>query len=81
MNLRDSVKLILSDKKARKQGLHVKHITRHILNINNNLFSNEKTLSFESLKEKVNKILLYDIHKNKNSQFNPRFKPQNPQIL
>jgi hypothetical protein len=69
MDIREHVIKILSDKKARQTGLHVKHIARHILNMNNNLFSAEENLSLESMKGKVNRMLLYDIRKKKGSQF------------
>ncbi len=68
MNIKESIKIILSDKKAKHQGLHVKHIARHILNMSNNLFANE-SLSYEALKIRVNRILLYDIKKEKGSIF------------
>ncbi len=78
MKIKESVKRILSDKKARQTGLHVKHITQHILNMSNTLFSEGENLSFESLKTKVNRILLYDIRKKKGSLFarvkNPKTK-------
>jgi hypothetical protein len=78
MKIKDSVKLILSDKKARQTGLHVKHIARHILNMNNNLFSDGENLNFESVKVKVNRILLYDVRKKRGSLFvrviNPKTK-------
>src|SRR5690606_12720129 len=76
MNIRDSVRLILSDKKARQNGLHVNHITRHILNMNNNLFSEGQSLSFDSLKKKVNRILLYDTHKSKSPQITRVLNPK-----
>ncbi|MFW6327009.1 MAG: hypothetical protein ACOC2F_01720 [Bacteroidota bacterium] len=68
MNIKESIRFILSDKKAKHQGLHVKHITRHILNMNNNLFASE-SLGYEALKLKVNRILLYDVKKKKGSMF------------
>jgi hypothetical protein len=67
MKIRESVKIILSDKKARQQGLHVKHITRHILNMNSNLFNAAQNPDYEALKAKVNRMLLYDVKKKKNS--------------
>ena len=68
MNIKESIKIILSDKKAKHQGLHVKHIARHILNMNNNLFANE-SLSYEALRIKVNRLLLYDVNKKKGNLF------------
>jgi hypothetical protein len=35
MNLKESIYEILTDKKAKRDGLHVKHIARHIYNNNN----------------------------------------------
>jgi hypothetical protein len=69
MNIRDSVRSILSDKKAKQQGLHVKHIARHILNMNSNLFNHAENPGYEALKAKVNRMLLYDIKKKKGSLF------------
>ena len=78
MDIRNSVKIILSDKKARQTGLHVKHKDRHILNMNNNLFSEAETNRLESLKVKGNRMLIYDVRKKKGSQFarviNPKTK-------
>jgi hypothetical protein len=65
MNIRDSVRSILSDKKARQQGLHVKHIARHILNMNSNLFNHDENPGYEALKAKVNRMLLYEVKKKK----------------
>lgn len=61
MDLKDSICSILSNQKAKKEGLHVKYIARHILKMNNNVFANE-SLSNEALKVKVNRILLYDVN-------------------
>ena len=69
MNLRESIIQILSDKKAKKEGLHVKHIARHIYNSNNNLFSDSKEIDFNVLKNRVNRILLYDVNKKRKGMF------------
>lgn len=69
MNLRESIIQILSNKKAKKEGLHVKHIARHIFNSNNNLFSDENEVDFETLKKRVNRILLYDANKKRKGMF------------
>ncbi len=69
MKIRESVKIILADKKARQQGLHVKHIARHILNMNNNLFSKDENPGYEVLKTRVNRLLLYDVKKKKGNIF------------
>lgn len=78
MSLRESIIKILSDKKAKREGLHVKHIARHIFNSNNNLFSNESEVDFDTLKNRVNRILLYDIKKKRKAIFvrvlNPKAK-------
>ncbi|NLB25389.1 MAG: hypothetical protein GX820_01705 [Bacteroidales bacterium] len=75
MKLRKSIRVILSDKKTKTNGLHVKYIASHILNNNRTLFPNENDLSFEVLKQRVNKILLYDI-KSKNSEFERVINPK-----
>jgi len=69
MNLRESIIQILSDKKAKKEGLHVKHIARHIYNNNRLLFTDEPELDYEIIKEKVNRILLYDVNKKRKDRF------------
>jgi hypothetical protein len=69
MNLRESIIQILSDKKAKKEGLHVKHIARHIFNSNRLLFSDEPELDYEKLKDRVNRILLYDVNKKRKNRF------------
>lgn len=75
MKLRKSIRMILSDKKTNTNGLHVKYIASHIPNNNRTLFPNENDLSFEVLKQRVNKILLYDI-KSKNSEFERVINPK-----
>lgn len=78
MNLKDLIFQILSDKKAKQDGLHVRHITRHIYNLNNNLFSNGNEIDFDILKKKINRILLNDVKKKRNNLFmkviNPKTK-------
>jgi len=78
MNLKDSIYQILSDKKAKQNGLHVKHIARHIFNININLFSNGNEIDFDILKKKVNRILANDVKKKRKNMFlkvlNPKTK-------
>lgn len=78
MNLKDSIYQILSDKKAKSDGLHVKHIARHIHNLNNNLFSDGNEIDFDVLKKKVNRILANDVKKKRNNLFmkvlNPKTK-------
>lgn len=69
MNLRESIIQILSYKKAKKEGLHVKHIARHIYNSNNNLFSDGSEVDFDTLKNRVNRILLYDANKKRKGIF------------
>ena len=69
MNLKESICEILSDKKAKRDGLHVKHIARHIYNINNNLFSDLNEFDFDKLKLKVNRILANDVKKKRNNLF------------
>jgi len=69
MNLKESIFQILSDKKAKRDGLHVKHIARHIHNINNNLFSDLNEIDFDVLKKKVNRILANDVKKKRKNEF------------
>ena len=76
MNLRESIIHVLSDKKAKREGLHVKHIARHIYNSNHSLFSEEPELDYEKLKERVNRILLYDIKKKRKRTFRRVINPK-----
>jgi len=76
MNLKESICEILSDKKAKRDGLHVKHIARHIYNINNNLFSDLNELDFDKLKLKVNRILANDVKKKRKNMFVKVFNPK-----
>lgn len=66
MNLKESIQKILSVKKVKREGLHVKYIAMHILNINNTLFSEGNDISFVTFKRKVNRILSNDVKKRKN---------------
>ncbi len=66
MNLKESIRQILSDKKAKRDGLHVKHITRHIHNSNNTLFSDLNVMDFDKLKRKINRVLANDVKKKNN---------------
>ena len=50
MNLKESIQKILSDKKVKREGLHVKFIAMHVLNINNTLFSEGNDISFDVFK-------------------------------
>ena len=75
MELRDSIREILSNKKTKKEGLHVKYIASHILNNNRTLFPDENDLPFEVLKQRINAILLYDIN-SKNSEFSRVINPK-----
>lgn len=78
MNLKESILQILSDKKAKRDGLHIKHIARHIHNLNNNLFSDVNENGFDILKRKVNRILANDVKKIRKNIFvkviNPKTK-------
>ncbi|MDD4192473.1 MAG: hypothetical protein PHI28_14165 [Mangrovibacterium sp.] len=69
MNLKESICEILSDKKAKRYGLHVRHIALHICNHNNNLFSVVNENDFDNLKRKVNQILSADVKKKRNNLF------------
>jgi hypothetical protein len=69
MNLKESICQILSDKKAKRKGLHVKHIARHIFNNNYTLFSDKTEMNFDDFKRKVNRILINDVKRKKNSMF------------
>jgi hypothetical protein len=77
MELRVLIRNVLSLAKAKKDGLHVKHIARIIINESRTLFSDESEFNFDEIKRKVNAILLQDIRK-KNSEFkrvkNPKTK-------
>ncbi len=65
MNLKESILQILTDKKAKRDGLHIKHIALHICNDNNNLFSGVNEIDFDVLKKKVNRILANDVQTSK----------------
>jgi hypothetical protein len=72
MNLRESIIHVLSDKKAKREGLHVRHIARHIFNSNYTLFTDETELKFddlEILKRKVNRVLANDVKKKRKNIF------------
>ena len=69
MNIKESICEILSDKKAKRDGLHVKHIARHIYNINNNLFTDLNEIDFDKLKLKINRILANDVRKKRKNMF------------
>ena len=69
MNLKESIREILSDRKVKVEGLHVKHITMHILNMNNNLFSEGSHIDFAVFKRKVNRILANDVKKKRKNVF------------
>lgn len=69
MDLRASICEILSDRKAKREGLHVRHIARHIHNRNNNLFSENNHTGFDDLIIRVNRILAYDVRKKRKSLF------------
>jgi len=67
VNLKESIQKILSDKKVKSDGLHVKFIAMHVLNLNNTLFSEGNDICFAIFKRKVNRILANDVkHKRKN---------------
>ena len=68
MNIKKSIRNILSISKAKKEGLHVKHIARLIINEQINLFTDTSEFNFEEIKKKANAILLQDIKK-KNNEF------------
>jgi len=76
MNLKESILQILSDKKAKQDGLHVKHIARHIHNINNNLFADVNENDFDILKRNVNRILSNDVKKKRNNLFTKVVNPK-----
>jgi len=69
MNLKESILQILSDKKAKRDGLHVKHIALHICNHNNNLFTELSEIDFDKLKTKVNRILANDVRNKRKNVF------------
>jgi hypothetical protein len=75
MELRESIREILSDKKAKTDGLHIKYIASHILNNSRTLFPDENDPTFEILKQRINGILLYDIN-SKNSEFERVINPK-----
>ena len=76
MNLKENIVQILSDKKARREGLHVKHIARHIYNANHLLFPDDAEVDYDKLKERVNRLLLYDIKKNRKRTFSRVINPK-----
>jgi hypothetical protein len=69
MDLRESIREILSDKKTKKEGLHVKHLANHIINENKTLFSDDNDLSFDVIKKRIIRILANDVKKKRNSEF------------
>jgi hypothetical protein len=69
MNLKESILQIFSDKKAKRDGLHVEHIALHICNHNNNLFSELSKIDSDKLKTKVNRILTNDVRKKRKNVF------------
>ena len=69
MTLKESIIQILSDKKAQRVGLHVKHIALHICNHNSNLFSDLNEIDLDKLKRKVNRILTNDVKKKRKNVF------------
>lgn len=68
MDLKESIRQILSDKKAKKEGLHVNHIVAHIINNNSSLFPDKDELGREELKKKVGAFLSNNV-KRSNSDF------------
>jgi hypothetical protein len=80
MNLKDSIFQILSDKKAKRDGLHVKHIARHIYNMNNTLFTNGNEIDFDILKKKVNRILANDVKKKRKNVFMKVLNPKTDKL-
>lgn len=76
MHLKESIHKILSDKKLKKGGLHVKHIAIHILNSKNTLFTDGNDIDFDELKRKINQILASDVRKKKNSLFSKVLNPK-----
>lgn len=77
MNLKESILRILSDKKAKQNGLHVKYIARHIYNANNTLFSDSNENDFDKLKRKVNRVLANDVKRKRNNLFTKVVNPKN----
>ncbi len=75
MNLKESIIQILSDKKAKREGLHVKHISKHIFNRNNTLFSDGGN-DFDVFKRRVNRILANDVKKKRGSLFKKVINPK-----
>jgi hypothetical protein len=72
MDLKESICQILSDKKAKREGLHVKYIASHIFNNNYTLFYNKTEMkfdNFDTFKKKINRILINDVKRKKNSIF------------
>lgn len=74
MDLKESIKEILSEKKARKEGLHINHIVAHIINRDKNLFSDGEVDGKEELKKKITALLNNNV-RNANSEFS---KVKNP---
>jgi len=69
VDLKETIREILSDKKVKREGLHVKYIAMHVLNINSTLFSVGNDIGFDGLKRKVNRILANDVKKRRNNVF------------
>jgi hypothetical protein len=76
MHLKESISQILSDKKAKREGLHVSHIAKHIYNLNNNLFSNLNSFDINVLKRKINRILANDVKKKRDNMFTKVINPK-----
>lgn len=76
MNLKESILQILTDIKAKRDGLHVKHIALHICNHNSNLFSDLNEIDFDNLRRKVNRILATDGKKKRKNMFVKVINPQ-----
>lgn len=76
MSLKESIVRILSDKKAKWEGLHVKYIARHIHNAYNTLFSDSNENDFDKLKKKVNRVLVNDVKRKGNNLFTKVVNPK-----
>ncbi len=78
MNLKESIIQVLTDKKAKREGLHIRHIAKHVFNSSRVLFSEGPEQDYEKLLVKVNRILLYEANKKQKGIFirviNPKTK-------
>jgi hypothetical protein len=75
MILKESTIKILSDKKAKQESLHVKHIARHILTATITFFDGIE-VDIDALKKRVIRIFTNDANKKKEAFFKKVINPK-----